>query len=130
MQSDPKTLYKMTADRVGKSEQLYKDIGNFVFSKLHDNLRRPKKLIIKLKGVGTWYLRKRRMEFIIKSYPPNYDVKPEDPIELFRYENRKEIYSIFQDRLKDYEQYIKLRNEIRKVRYGTQKLLEPPHEEE
>lgn len=128
MQSDWKEIYKLTAARTGKSEQRYKEVGNFVFAKLYETLRRPKTLITKLKGIGTWYLRRKRMRIVVDVFPPDFDKKPEDfptKLDLFAYENRVEIYRLFQERLEEYKKYIELRDEIRKKRYETQKLLEP-----
>jgi hypothetical protein len=133
MQSDWKQIYKLTAERTGNSEQQYKDIGNFVFQSLYANLRRPSHLIFKLKGVGTWYMRKKRMEVIVNLYPPDFDKKPEDfhhPLALLQHENKVEIYKIFKERLKDYEKYLGLRKEIRSKRNESQILLEPPQGED
>lgn len=128
MQSDWKEIYKLTAKRTGENEQIYKDIGNFVFTHLYYNMRRPESLIIKLKGVGTWYLRRMRMRAIVEMFPPDFEKTREDfdsPFGFLKNENKKEIYEVFKQRLEDYERYIQMRNEIRKVRYETQTLLEP-----
>jgi hypothetical protein len=133
MQSDHKQLYKLTAERTGNSEQQYKDIGNFVFAELYHNLRRPSHLIFKLKGVGTWYMRKKRMEIIVNLYPPDFEKKPEDfkhPLALLKYENKVEIYNIFKERLEDYNRYLAIRAEIRQKRNESQILLEPDKRED
>lgn len=128
MQSDYNQIYKICAKREGKSEQLYKDVGNFVFSKLYKKMRRPNHLIIKLKGIGSWYLRKRRIETLVNLYPPAFKEFPEsnnifDKLRVIKYENKVEIYNIFKDRIEDYKKYILERNEIRKKRNETQTLL-------
>lgn len=126
MQTDYKELYRLASLQGKGTEQEYKDIGNFVFNALYSELRRPKTLIIKLKGVGSWFLRRKRMQTVIDVYPPNFDKKPEDfssPLDLLKHENKIEIYNIFKERLKEYEEYIKERDEIRKIRYENQTLL-------
>jgi hypothetical protein len=133
MQSDPKEIYKLTAERTGKSEQVYKDIGNFVFAKLYSELRKPKKLIIKLKGVGNWELRRKRMRIAIDMFPPNFERQKEDfpsEVEFLKNENKKELHQIFKERLKDYDEFIKLRDEIRKVRNETQTIIPPANRED
>jgi hypothetical protein len=128
MQSDPKEIYKLTAIEGKGTEQEYKDIGNFVFNSLYANLRRPKSLIIKLKGVGTWFLRRKRMQIVIDVFPPNFNKKSEDfdhPLDLLKHENKIEIYNIFKERLKEYDEYIKDREEVKKKRYERQSLLKP-----
>lgn len=128
MQSDWKEIYKLTSKRTGKDEQLYKDLGNFVFAELSKSLRRPKSLIIKLKGVGSWYLRKKRIQAIVDMFPPDFDKKDEDfsnPYELLKHENRKEVYLLFKERLEEYKEYSLMRSQIRTERNKTQYLLKP-----
>lgn len=132
MQSDYKQIYKMTALRTGKDEQRYKEIGNFVFANLYSFFKKPTDLIVKLKGIGSWYLRRKRMEILVGYYPPDFSRAPEDfPSEqsILKYENKVEIYNLFTDRLKDYEKYSQLRKEIREKRNETQTLLQPPNRE-
>ncbi len=73
------------------------------------------------------------MTALVKLFPPDFSKNPEDfdhPLALLKHENKKEIYDIFVERLKEYDKYIELRNEIRKKRYETQELIKPPNEEE
>lgn len=131
MQSDWKQIYKLTSERTEKAEQTYKDIGNFVFASLAANLRKPKSLIIKLKGVGSWYLRKQRMLTTVNSRVDTAQRTQFDNEEQLReWLERMEIHNLFIARLKDYEEYLKLRDEIRQIRYKTQTILEPPEREE
>ncbi len=128
MQSNTSEIYKLTSKRTGKSEQSYKDIGNFIFSELYKEQKRPSKLIIKLKGLGSFFLRKKRVQEIMNCYPKEFSRTKEDfssERQFLKYENKKEIHEIFTERLKDYEEYLQERNQIRKKRYETQVLLEP-----
>lgn len=125
MQSDCKKIYQLTAQKTGKSEQFYKDVGGFVFSCLYSRLRRPKSLIIKLKGVGRWYLRKKRMEIFMRYFNPLLNIETTNPVTLIRHENRLEISKLFEQRLKEYEKYIEQRDETRKKRYKTQYIIPP-----
>ncbi len=126
MQSDHKEIYKLTAKRTEKAEQTYKDLGNFVFASLAANLRKPKSLIIKLKGVGSWYLRKRRMVTAVTQRAPSIDRKQFDTEDQLReWLEKMEMYNLFKARLADYEEYIKDRDKVRKIRYETQIPLEP-----
>jgi hypothetical protein len=128
MQSNPTEIYSITSKRTGKSEQTYKDIGNFIFSELYKEQRRPSKLIIKIKSLGSFFLRRKRLKEILNYYPDGFSRTKEDfssERQFLKYENKKEIYEIFTERLEDYEEYIKERNQIREIRYETQVLLEP-----
>lgn len=125
MQSDWKQIYKLTAERTGKDEQRYKDIGNFVFHELYQNLRRPKSLIIKLRGVGQWYLRRKRMQILVDIFPPDYEKVAKHPLEAIKLENKREIFEIFKERLKEYDEFLQIKAEVRKKRNESQTLLQP-----
>lgn len=125
MQSDYKEICKITSQRTGKSEQLYKDLANFVFASLYKNMRRPKNLIIKLRGIGFWYLRKKRMIGHLE-FPPDYNKKKEDfkhELAWVKNENRKEMHAIFRERLKEYEEYSEEKRKINAIRHKTQTLI-------
>lgn len=128
MQSNNKEIYEVTAERTKKPVELYRALGEVVFTSVYKHLRRPKSLIIKLRGIGTWWLRKRRMEIVLDFFPPDFDKKPEDflhPLSLIAHENKVEIYNILKERMVEYEEYIKVRNEVRKERWKTQPLIKP-----
>jgi len=132
MQTDWNELYRLTAERTGKSEDLYKEIGNAVFRSLAANVKRPKTLIIKLKGVGSWFLRKTRIEKTVELFPPNFDKKPNDDdykLKILSYENKVEIYNLFKERIEDYKNYVAQKKRIQEIRRQTQKLIEPTNEE-
>ena len=123
MQSDYHQIYKLTAERTGKSESIYKDIGNLVFKSLSDNMKRPKKLIFKLKGIGYWYLRRNRIIATIEMFPPDSDKQSNETPNLSF--DKVEIHALFKERIKDYDKYVEQKSEIRKKRNETQTLLKP-----
>lgn len=128
MQSDYKDIYKQTAKRTSKNETLYKDVGNFVFTELYNMMRRPNSLIIKLKGIGFWFLRRKRLFGALERFPANYEKKQEDyknPLKYLNNENKKEVHALFRERLKDYEEYVEIKREIRIERNKTQSLIKP-----
>jgi hypothetical protein len=133
MQSDTKEIYRITAEREGKPEQMYKALGNFVFSSLYKMVRNPKSLIIKLKGVGSWHLRKRRMEIIVNNHPRE-ELKPREeyPSEYsyLEHKEKRERYELFSERLKEYNEYISIKREIQKKRNEAKVLLETNKEED
>ena len=131
MQSEVKHIYKQTATRTGEDEQVYKDIGTAVFASLNRTLRRPSTLITKLKGVGSWYLRKKRMEIIVEIFPPNFEKDDfQSDYGILKHENKLDLYNLFKARLADYDKYLEIRNEIRKIRRETQTLLQPTDRED
>ena len=129
MQSNHLDIYKMVASDTGVSEELYKDIGSFIFKETARLLKEPTSLILKLKGIGSWHLRKKRMEIVINEYTDRSEVKTRDQFDsdssFKEYQEKHNRYVLFQERLKDYEKYLAIKSEIRKKRYETQVLLTP-----
>lgn len=117
MQSTSKEIYKITAARTGRDEQLYKDIGNFIQKETVKHLKRPKTLIIKLKGIGFWFLRKTRMEKALSFFPKEYEdegfVEFEASRPFLNVENKREIYNVLKNRLKDYERYLEVKQQVK-----------------
>lgn len=134
MQSDHKQVYKLTSQRTGKSEQMYKDLGNFVFTEVYNLLRKPKSLILKLKGVGSWHLRKKRMEIIVQDCPDRGLVKTREDFESDgswnEYLDKHIQYNIFKERLLDYDEYLTIKKQVREKRNETQVLLVPSEDNE
>lgn len=62
MQWESKDIYKKVAQDTGRDETFIKVLGDFVQQKLVEELKQPRKLIISLKGIGRWFLRKKRMQ--------------------------------------------------------------------
>lgn len=132
MQSNNKEIYEMTSERTGLPEDLYKELGEHVFESLYSHLRRPKSLITKLKGVGAWHLRKRRMEIFLEVFPPDFDKKLEDfshPLQIVQYENKVELYNNFKERMIEYDKFLEERDAIREIRFKTQTIATPKIEE-
>lgn len=124
MQSDHKEVYKLTSKRTGVNEQIYKDIGNFVFTELNSMLRKPNSLIIKLKGVGSWYLRRNRMQIVVDEYADGIVDQFTSPETLQLFADRRERYEMFLERLKEYEEYVSIRKDIKRKRNEDSILLE------
>lgn len=109
---------------------MYKDIGTFIFKETSHLLKEPTSLILKLKGVGSWHLRKKRMEIVVNEWTDRSEVKTrEDFTSDSAYETYLEKhlqYINFQQRLLEYDKYLEIKHQIRKKRNETQSLLEPP----
>ncbi len=114
MQSDPKQIYELTSKKTGKSEQLYKDIGSFVFSELGKTLKNPKSLIIKLKGVGFFHLRKKATEDRLQRYV-NFEKKG-----FKAHEDELALNRLLQERLLEYDEYLDLKKQTKAKRYMLQ----------
>lgn len=117
MQSELKHIYNITANRTGINEQIYKDLGNFVLKEVHKHLEEPQTLIIKVKGIGYWYLSKKRMEDHLEWYPSYYEIDGykefTSEYSFLRFVDKQKTYKIFKARLVDYQEYLKVKAEIK-----------------
>lgn len=130
MQSSHKDIYKQVSQKTGKSEQMYNDIGSFIFKETAKLMKRPPSLIIKLKGVGAWHIRKKRMEVIVSEFDEPVHDEYTSQATIDEWKEKRERYLNFKDRLKDYEEYLGEKAEIRKKRNETQTLYQPPEGED
>ncbi len=129
MQTNQHDIYNQLAVETGESEQTFKDIGSFVFRETAKMLKEPTSLILKLKGVGSWHLRKKRLDIVVNEWtdrakPRSRDEFPSDLAYGIFLEKHLQ-YLNFQERLKEYDKYLELKKQIREKRYETQVLLRP-----
>lgn len=124
----------MVSEETGKPEELYNAIGSFILKETSRMLNNPTSLILKLKGVGSWHLRKKRMEIVVNEWTDRSQPKSREEFDsdlAFENYRKKHLrYINFQQRLKDYERYLALKKEIRLIRNETQVLLQPPNRED
>lgn len=125
MQSNHLDIYKMVAADTGKSEEMYKDIGSFIFKETARMLREPSSLILKLKGVGSWHLRKKRLEVFISEFTEPIHDQWTSQQTIKDWEEKRKRYKNFLERLKEYDRYLEIKKEVRSKRNETQVLLEP-----
>lgn len=134
MQTNHLDIYAMLAQEKGKNEQTYKDIGSFIFRETSKMLKEPTSLILKLKGVGSWHLRKKRMEIVVNEWTDRSVKRPREdfPSDLAYnvYLEKHYRYINFQERLREYDKYLDIKKQVREKRYATQTLLEPTKGEE
>lgn len=134
MQTNHLDIYRMLAEESGETEQLYKDIGSFIFRETASMIKNPESLILKLKGIGSWHLRKKRMEIVVNEWTDRAKVKTiEDfssEVSYLTYLDKHTQYLNFKERLEEYDRYLKLKHEIRQKRHETQTLLEPDNGED
>ena len=107
---------------------MYKDLGSFIFKETSRLLKNPTSLILKLKGIGSWHLRKKRMDIVVNEWTDRAKVKTREDfssdVSYNIYLEKHNQYKMFQERLKEYEEYLSIKAEVRKKRYESQTLLE------
>jgi hypothetical protein len=127
MQSNHLDIYKMVAEEKGTNEQVYKDIGSFIFKEAALLIKNPKSLIIKLKGIGSWHLRKKRMEILVNEWTDRSTPKGREEFTsdsaYQTYLDKHTQYINFVERLKEYDKYLAVKETIRTKRFETQVQL-------
>jgi len=112
-------LFIRAANKNNLNESLFKDLGNFVMLEIKEKINKPDNLITKIKGLGRWYPRNRRMldYFSRMGKEISYlDNNPERKIYLTEkkehWENK--IFPIYKDFL-DYKKEVKKKKNEYKI---------------
>lgn len=133
MQTNHNDVYRVLGNGDEKLEQMYKDIGSFIFKETAYMMKDPESLILKLKGIGSWHLRKKRMEIVVNEWTDRSIIVPQEETQsdssYQEYLEKHHRYINFKERLVEYEKYISVRTEVRKVRHLTQFIIPPKNEE-
>lgn len=131
MQANIKSIIKDVAKKENMDADLLQAVASTVFKELRLNQEKPKSLIIKLKGIGSWFLRKQQMErklaFLEEYYHYSEHNTPDDKSEkTAKYWENKEIKEVLEERLKDYDRYLSGKNEVKRQRLegGFTKLVD------
>lgn len=133
MQATSKELYNKVALSMEKDPKLVKSVGDTVFYRLFMFFKFPDSIICKLKGIGFWYMRKKKLNEYIHRWDSYYTMDPEpvysDEKVMKDYLSNKKQFNILIERQKQYEAYLIKKLEIREIRYKTQPFKKPKNEE-
>lgn len=125
MQTEQYELYRRVSEKHDIDYEKVKAVGLCVFKELYRQLHDPEKLIIKLKGVGYWYLRRQRMIMYNEVNPPNELFKnSEDEVKRAIYADAIRLRNILIARLEDYEKYLLVKETVNSERRKTQYLID------
>lgn len=117
MQADIKTITKKLSKEKGIDYDLLKAVGDTVFKYTGEVLKNPPNLIIYLKGIGKWYLRKqqmeRKIEYLEDYYKYSTGVLP-DP--LGKYWENKELKEKLESLLPIYNNYLEEKKQMFELR--------------
>lgn len=123
------TIYQRIAESKNQEVALIKSVGDSVFKELLHNFKYPPSLILKVKGIGSFYLRNKKLTEYLRLredfyFNPNnekaLDAKEKD---LERFNEKKVRYLNLLNREIDYLGYLEKKAEIRKIRNLTQPLI-------
>jgi hypothetical protein len=107
MQIELKNIYKNLSKNTNISEDLLSAIGSSVFRETLDTIKSPPNLILRLKGVGRWFLRKQQMERKIEYLEEYYKYSTgEIPDPIGKYWENKELKDKLESLLLVYDNYI------------------------
>ena len=128
MQATSNEIYSAVSLLTGVDQELVKAVGDTVFSSISSHMRQPTSLILKIKGLGSFILRKKKIvqevERIDRKIAFPYRVKFETDEEALE---RKRL---LMERLEEYERYFEKRAFIKKIRHANQKIIQPSVQEE
>ena len=133
MQADIKSICKKLSKEKGIDYDLLKAVGDTVFKYTGDVLKNPPNLIIYLKGIGRWYLRKqqmeRKIEYLEDYYKYSTGILPEP---LGKYWENKELKEKLESLLPVYQTYLSEKQQLRDLRkqLGFIKEVEVEDEED
>lgn len=117
MQSELKHIYSKVSKEKNISEDLLKAIGSSVFRETLENIENPKNILLKLKGIGRWYLRNtqmtRKIEYLDDYYKYDSGILPEP---IGKYWTNKELKEKLQKLLIIYNEYLAEKKIVRDKR--------------
>ncbi len=119
MQKTCNDIYSQVAQKYSLDTDMVKFVGDSVFAEVNIKLRKPSSLIIKIRHLGSFFMRRNNL----LKYVARNEVKELE--EQIRYD-----LELFKERVREYEKYIEKRDKLRKKRYETQEIIQPLVQEE
>lgn len=120
MQANSTTIYNTVSTDCNLDLDFVTAVGDFMQKEIADNLRHPDSLIVKVKGLGGWHLRKVRLQ-------NSFDNLSKVPMESLRNDESRESFVLYlqrmKERLADYDNYIKDKSQMKQLKdeYYSQK---------
>lgn len=133
MQADIKTICKKISKEKNIEYDLLKAVGDTVFKEIKEVLNNPPNLIIGVKGLGRWYLRKQQMERKIEYLEDYYKYSSNIiPLPVGKYWENKELKDKLESLLPTYEEYLKQKQQVKDLRFelGYNKIIEIEEDDE
>lgn len=120
MQTELKSIYKELSEGDPDKELLYKKVGDFVFESTQKKLKEFDSLVVKLPGIGIWFLRKSRLELVTDVWTDRSELPLREDFEsdiTFNNHLEKHLrFSKFKSRLEDYKIFIEKKKKIKSIR--------------
>ena len=120
MQTTVKQVYKKVSENLTFSEEIVKSIGDKVFETLLSNFKTPQSLIIKVRGLGYFYMRKNKLEDQIKNVNAILAKVSNEEHQLYEtpeyFEKKTKLRDLLLERQKEYNKFLEKKNIIKKLR--------------
>ena len=113
MQADSNYIYNKVSKESNIDLEFLTAVGNFMQKEVANNLRKPEALILKVKGLGAWHLRKMRLE---NSFNNLSNVDPTRLKDDDSRESLKEYLQLMKDRLDDYKLYLEEKSKMKEMK--------------
>lgn len=123
MQYTSVELYNETSIKNDIPLHKVKFVGDIVFSALNSQLNKPEAIILKIKNIGKFYMRKNKLDGeigFLTEFVKKEDVDPKYQIKLDNLLKRQ----------KEYEEYLEEKKKIKKIRHENQSIVQSPVQEE
>jgi hypothetical protein len=115
MQADSPSIYKTVSEQTKEDLELVSTIGDFMQKEIANNLRHPKSLIIKVRGLGGWHLRRMRLK---ASYDrlKDYDYSKLEKLDEEVKEVMRQHVKNMGEMLKHYDLYLEEKAKAKKLK--------------
>lgn len=119
MQHTSNELYSDTSIENNIPLHKVKFVGDIIFNEINNSLKEPKAIILKIKNIGKFYMRKNKLDSEIDYLLKNN----EDNVHSYK-------INILLERQKEYEKYLEEKQKIKKIRHEHQIIMENNIQEE
>lgn len=120
MQKVIKTVYKEVSISLEKPVEVIKSVGDKVFESLLKNFKKPPSLILKIRGLGYFYMRKNKLENTLSGLEKTFNRIKEGNHLVYEtpefIEERRKLQSLLQERQTEYFKFLDKKKLIKELR--------------
>jgi hypothetical protein len=110
-------LYSETSIKNDIPLHKVKFVGDIVFNAINNNLKEPESIILKIKNIGKFYMRKNKLDSEIGYLQK---LLKSDQADKLKHERK---LSILLKRQEEYNEYLEEKKKIKKIRHAKQTII-------
>jgi hypothetical protein len=118
MQYTSKEIYQEVSIENDIAFEKVKLVGDVIFNELNSLMKAPPSLIIKIRNIGCFFLKKQKTKRFIQLEERKNEYTDRD------------LLNILEERMKDYDRYSEKKQIIQKIRRENGEVIKPVIEEE